>query len=121
MPLVAKDLHPHIRSEFHAPEELLGREDTTLSHLYHWNAKANPYYPLFVYHDPVNAKLEYITYSAANEAINRAARYFTHSVGSGSNVGEETPVIGILANSGASFRSTIHDETNAEGSDATYG
>lgn len=109
MLLVSKDL-PHICSEFHVPEELLKREDTTLSHFYHWNAKKNPSYPLFVYHDPVNARLEYITYSAAHEAINRAARYFKHSVGSEAYAGEGTPVIGILANSGAPFLFAVHAE-----------
>ncbi|KAI1791167.1 acetyl-CoA synthetase-like protein [Ganoderma leucocontextum] len=101
MPFIApgQDLPAHVCSDFHVPEELLKREDITLSHLYHWNAKENPHYPLFVYHDPASAKLEYITYSTANQAINRVARYFKHRVGQESNAGTGTPVIGILANS----------------------
>lgn len=107
MPLAAQDLPAHISSDFRVPTEFLNREGTTLSHLYDWNARENPDYPLFVYHDPQAAseKLEYITYSTANEAFNRAARYLTHSAG-----GRETatptglPVLGVLANTGASFR-----------------
>ncbi|KAI1789118.1 acetyl-CoA synthetase-like protein [Ganoderma leucocontextum] len=98
MPLIAQDLPAHISSDFRVPRELLKLEDSTLSHLYHWNAKENPNYPLFLYHDPASAKVEYITYSTANEAINRAARYLTHSVGRVFNAPTGLPVVGILAN-----------------------
>ncbi|KAM5543040.1 hypothetical protein V8D89_003424 [Ganoderma adspersum] len=99
MPLPAQDFPAHISSKFHAPEELIKSQDTTLSQLYQWNARENPDYPLFVYHDPVGAKLEYVTYAAANKAIDRAARYFTHTIARKSAAGTGTPVIGILANS----------------------
>ncbi len=101
MQLTAHDLPSHISLDFHVPYELLKHEDATLSHLYHWNAEENPNYPLFLYHDPATgAKVEYITYSTANEAINRAARYLTHSVGRESTALTGLPVIGILANTG---------------------
>ncbi len=103
MPLAAQDLPDHLCSDFHVPEELLTRKDTTLSHLYDWNAKENPHYPLFVYHDPgTSTKLEYITYSTANAAIDRATRYFAHTVGRDLTASTGTPVIGILANTSAS-------------------
>ncbi|KAM5540084.1 hypothetical protein V8D89_006224 [Ganoderma adspersum] len=98
MPLSTHDFPAHISSHFRVPEEFLKREDATLSHLYHWHAKENPNYPLFLYHDPATAKLEYITYSTADEAFNRSARYLTHSVGRESSAPTGLPVIAILAN-----------------------
>ena len=107
MPLTAQNLPPHISSDFRVPEEFLSRKDATLSHLYQWNARENPDYPLFLYHDPVRGKIQYITYSAANEAINRAARYLIHSVGRESIAPTGLPVVGILANTGASLRPSL--------------
>ncbi|TBU23410.1 acetyl-CoA synthetase-like protein [Dichomitus squalens] len=98
MPLTAHDLPPRISSEFRIPEDLIRRDDTALPQLYDWNAKENPNYPLFLYHDPATAQNEYITYSTANEAINRAARYITHSIGREPNAPTGSPVVGILAN-----------------------
>ena len=100
MPLTAHQLPAHLSSEFRVPEDLLKRDDTALPNLYDWNAKENPNYPLFLYHDPATAKNEYITYSTANEAINRAARYITHSVGREANAPTGSPVVGVLANTG---------------------
>ena len=74
MPLSTRDLPAHVSSDFRVPEEFLRREDATLSHLYHWNAKENANYPLFLYQDSATAKLKYITYSTANEGFNRSAR-----------------------------------------------
>ena len=109
MPLTAHDLPSHLSYDFRIPHELLKRDDVTLSDLYHWNAKENANYPLFHYHDPATAKNEYITYSAANEAFNRSARYLTHSVGRESTSPTGLPVIAILANTGAySFAPRIH-------------
>ena len=101
MPLTAHSLPSHIKSDFHIPHGLLGRKDLTLSHLYDWNAKENPNYPLFVYHDPAAAKVEYITYATANAAIDRSARFLTHSVGREPASPTGLPVIAILANTGA--------------------
>ncbi|PIL34373.1 hypothetical protein GSI_03148 [Ganoderma sinense ZZ0214-1] len=98
MPLTAHELPSHVSSDFCVPHDLLEREDTTLSQLYDWNAKENPNYPLFLYHDPTTAKVEFITYSTANEAINRSARYLTHSVGREPTAPTGLPVIAILAN-----------------------
>ena len=100
MPLTANQLPAHISSEFRVPEDLLKRDDTALPHLYDWNAKENPNYPLFLYHDPATATNHYITYSTANEAINRAARYIIHSVGREASAPTGSPIVGILANTG---------------------
>ena len=88
----------HVNFEFHAPgEDLLKKPDLALQQLYDWNATNNPDYPLFVFAD--GQQRRYITYSAANEAINRAARYALSSVGP--NVpGEARKLITVLANTG---------------------
>ena len=109
MPLLPQDLPAHLCPNFHVPKKLLKSQDITLSQLYQWNAKENPDYPLFVYHDPVNAKLEYVTYAAANKAIDRAARFFTHTIARESAARTGSPVIGILANSGASSLPAVYD------------
>ncbi|PIL33562.1 hypothetical protein GSI_04185 [Ganoderma sinense ZZ0214-1] len=71
MPLIALDLPAHISPNFRVPDELLKSQDTTLSQLYQWNAQENPNSPLFIYHDPSSAKLEYVTYSysSANDTL----------------------------------------------------
>ncbi|KAI0759226.1 acetyl-CoA synthetase-like protein [Trametes elegans] len=90
-------LPPHVSARFHAPQELLERDDITLPQLYEWNAHENQNYPLFVFHD--GTKLVYIDYAAAHRAINRAARFILtgpsppRSRGAGS-----PPVIAMLAN-----------------------
>ena len=110
MPLSTHALPAHITSEFRVPEEFLKREDSTLSDIYHWNAKENANYPLFLYHDSASGKPEYITYSTANEAFNRSARYLTHSVGRESTAPTGLPTIAILANAGEySTTSEVHE------------
>ena len=100
MPLTIHDLPAYVSPEFRVPDELLKRNDTALPRLYDWNAKENPNYPLFLYYDPATGKNHYITYSVANEAINRAARYITHTVGRESSEPTGSPVVAILANTG---------------------
>ena len=83
----------------------LKQGDVTLSYLFEWNAKENPNYPLFIYHDPATAMNEYITHSTANEAIDCAARYIKHSVGTEVDALKGSPVVGIFANTGMSANS----------------
>ena len=89
----------HISWDFHTPKELLKTADVTVSQLYEWNAKENPNYPLFVYHD--GTKLEYVTYSAANRAIDRVARYIATNVGLSGADRSLPRVVALFANAGA--------------------
>ncbi|KAI9065203.1 acetyl-CoA synthetase-like protein [Trametes sanguinea] len=94
MPLTPADVPPHIATEFRAPVDLL-REGIAPSKLYDWHAKENPNYPLFTYQD--GEAIKFITYSAANRAIDRAARYIAASVGA-RDATVEHPIVAILAN-----------------------
>ena len=86
--------------DFHAPGgDILKKPDLVVTQLYEWNAKMNPNYPLFLYHD--GEERRYITYSSAEVAVTRAARYVFRSVNPHGDVLETLrPVIGILANTG---------------------
>ena len=90
----------HITFEFRAPgDDVLKNPALVITELYDWNAQNNPNYPIFVFHD--GQKRQYITYSSANEAINRAARYACSSVGSpGGTPGQPRRLVAVLANTG---------------------
>ncbi|KAL7284715.1 hypothetical protein ACG7TL_002021 [Trametes sanguinea] len=94
MPLDPADVPSHIATTFSAPLDLL-KSGVAVPHLYDWQAKENPNYPIFTYHD--GDKLEYITYASANKAIDRAARYIASGLSS-QDEGMAPPVIAILAN-----------------------
>ena len=103
MPLISRHLPKNVAVDFRAPTHLVERKGVAVPQLYQWNAVENPNYPLFVYDD--GGKLEYITYAAANAAMDRAARYVLRSVGCGCNTfAASRPVVAILANTGASRR-----------------
>ena len=86
--------------EFHAPGgDILKKPDLVVTQLYEWNARMNPNYPLFLYHDGEGRR--YITYSSAEVAIARAARYILRTVKLHTDILETPrPVVGILANTG---------------------
>ncbi|KAI0739441.1 acetyl-CoA synthetase-like protein [Daedaleopsis nitida] len=99
MPLDRAVTPATISTRFRKPEELLRRHDTAIPQLFEWHAKENPDYPLFVYHD--GSKLEYITYSGANRAIDRAARFLASTVGASlhhKHARSSPPVVAIFAN-----------------------
>lgn len=100
MPLSHLDALPeHISTRFHSPNELLQRTDIAISQLYEWHAKENPDYPLFVYHD--GSQRQYLTYSVANRAMDRVARYVAHAVGViTKEANPKQPVVGLLASTG---------------------
>ncbi|KAI0717761.1 acetyl-CoA synthetase-like protein [Cerioporus squamosus] len=93
MPLDLATLPAHVTTEFHPPTELLQRTDVVLPQLYEWHAKENPNYPLFVYYD--GDHVEYITYSQANRAMDRVARFVASTVGTGHAT---QPVVALFAN-----------------------
>ncbi|KAI0357816.1 acetyl-CoA synthetase-like protein [Trametes cingulata] len=97
MPLDPADVPSHISTDFHAPLELV-KKGVTIHELYDWHAKENPNHPLFIYHD--GEKLEFITYSAANRAIDRAARYVLSGLGPNAATQSDgkRPTVAILAN-----------------------
>ncbi|KAI9064759.1 acetyl-CoA synthetase-like protein [Trametes sanguinea] len=94
MPIDPAEVPSHIATQFSAPLELL-KAGAAVPHLYDWQAKENPNYPLFTYHD--GDQLKYITYASANSAIDRAARYIlsglSHRDGDGT-----PPVIAVFVN-----------------------
>ena len=94
-------LPPHIDLHFRAPDELLHKKSAVIPQLYDWHAKENPNYPLFVYHD--GDKLEYITYSTVNRAIERAARYTASILGEVAADGAGRKIVGVLASTGNAF------------------
>ena len=98
MPLDIATLPAHIATEFHKPTQLLERSDVILPQFYQWHATENPNYPLFVYQD--GDHLEYITYSQANRAMERIARFVASVVGTGHVV---PPVVALYANAGEYF------------------
>ncbi|RPD77022.1 acetyl-CoA synthetase-like protein [Lentinus tigrinus ALCF2SS1-7] len=93
MPFNLATLPAHITTKFHHPTELLEREDFVLPQVYEWHAKNNPNYPLFLYQD--GDHLEYVTYSQANRAMDRVARFVASTVGTGHAV---SPVVALYAN-----------------------
>ncbi|KAI0631526.1 acetyl-CoA synthetase-like protein [Trametes polyzona] len=98
MPLTPADVPSHISTEFRPPLELV-EKGAAVPELYSWNAKENPNYPLFTYQD--GDKVEFITYSAANRAMDRAARYVLaglNSDGTAPKAGENPPIVAIFAN-----------------------
>ncbi|KAI0364205.1 acetyl-CoA synthetase-like protein [Pilatotrama ljubarskyi] len=97
MPLDPADVPSHITTDFHAPLELV-KKGVTMHDLYDWHAKENSDYPLFTYHD--GDKLEFITYSAANSAMDRAARYAISGLGSNATTQSDgkRPTVAIFAN-----------------------
>ncbi|KAI0370655.1 acetyl-CoA synthetase-like protein [Pilatotrama ljubarskyi] len=94
MPLNAKDLPAHATAAFRPPRELIERDDVALPQLYDWNAKQNPDYPLFSYHD--GEELRYITYSSVNRAIDRAARFILSQISADFKGGHQ-PVVALFA------------------------
>ena len=98
MPLDHSRLPSNVSTEFRVPSELIARDDVAIPEYYAWQAKANPNYPLFVYQD--GDHLEYITYSQANRAMERIARFVASVVGTGHVV---PPVVALYANAGEYF------------------
>ncbi|KAH9895845.1 acetyl-CoA synthetase-like protein [Cubamyces lactineus] len=100
MPLSPADVPPHISTEFRRPLDYLKSEVTiALPHIYEWHAANNPNYPLFTYHD--GERQEFITYSVANKAMDRAARYVASTLGSrrtSAEPGAPLPTVAIFAN-----------------------
>ncbi|KAI8995250.1 acetyl-CoA synthetase-like protein [Trametes punicea] len=99
MPIAAEDLPAHVTAVYNAPEELIKRNDVALPQLYEWSAKHNPNYPLFMYQD--EKELKYITYRAANRAIDRAGLFVQSQLRSCNLGGEGRPVIGLFADAEA--------------------
>ncbi|OSD00523.1 acetyl-CoA synthetase-like protein [Trametes coccinea BRFM310] len=94
MPLTHADVPSNISTEFRAPFDLL-KQDVALPQIYDWHAKENPNYPLFTYHD--GEKPQYITYAAANRAIDRAARYVASALGP-RKADAPPPTVAVFAN-----------------------
>ncbi|KAI9056494.1 acetyl-CoA synthetase-like protein [Trametes sanguinea] len=94
MPLNPADVPSHISTEFRAPLDLL-KQDVALPQIYDWHAKENPNYPLFTYHN--GEKPQYITYAAANRAIDRAARYIASALGP-RDAKTAPPTVAVFAN-----------------------
>ncbi len=95
MPLDLATLPAHVTTDFHPSTELVKQTDFVLPKVYEWHAKENPNYPLFVYHD--GDHLQYITYSQANRAMDRIARFVASIVGTGHAT---PPVVALFANAG---------------------
>ncbi|TFK79675.1 acetyl-CoA synthetase-like protein [Polyporus arcularius HHB13444] len=93
MPLDLATLPAHVTTDFHPSTELVKQTDFVLPKVYEWHAKENPNYPLFVYHD--GDHLQYITYSQANRAMDRIARFVASIVGTGHAT---PPVVALFAN-----------------------
>ncbi|KAI1789126.1 acetyl-CoA synthetase-like protein [Ganoderma leucocontextum] len=97
MPLLSTQVPKNVTIDFRVPKELVERKDVSVSQLYQWHAVENPNYPLFVYYD--GGKLEYITYAAADAAMDRVARYVLRSVAlDHRSSAAKPPVVAILAN-----------------------
>ena len=90
-----------ISLEFHPPTELTQKwRDLVVTDLYDYNAKHNPNYPLFLFHDGQEKK--YLTWSTADKGITRAARYAVSCVGPHTNEsGKPRRTVAMIANSGA--------------------
>ena len=88
-----------VATEFCKPADL-PPTDAVITKLFEWNAKKNPNYPFYVYQD--GSRLEHVTYSMANRAMDRAARYVTAKVGVDIKSAGSTqpPVVGVLASAG---------------------
>ena len=104
---------PTITGEFNAPgEEVLSNPNLVISDLFAWNARHNPSYPLFRWND--GGELRHITYSTANEAMVRSARYALVSMGPSTDpTSPPRRVVAVLANTGeiygsSSLRSAPH-------------
>lgn len=106
MPLQLADIPSHLSMEFHSPSSAI-EKGATIPELYDWHAKENPDYPLFSYHD--GEKSEYITYSSANRAIDRVARYVLSGLGPVASTAErgaaKLPTVAIFARAGTSEQS----------------
>ncbi|KAI0370654.1 acetyl-CoA synthetase-like protein [Pilatotrama ljubarskyi] len=99
MPLTPADVPSHISTDFRSPPAELLKKGVTLPELYSWQAKENPHYPLFTYHD--GDKSEFITYATANRAMERAARYILSGLGRHAAApapGANPPTVAIFAN-----------------------
>ncbi|KAL7278170.1 hypothetical protein ACG7TL_008143 [Trametes sanguinea] len=99
MPLNIEDVPPHVTTDFRPLVTSAKDPLTSVPVLYEWHAKNNPNYPLFTYHD--GKQREYITYSAANAAIDRAARYVASGLDKPAllvQTGVDRPIVGIFAN-----------------------
>ncbi|KAI0350281.1 acetyl-CoA synthetase-like protein [Trametes cingulata] len=99
MPLTPADVPAHISTEFRAPPAELLANGITLPELYGWHARENATYPLFTYHD--GTKSEFVTYSTANRAIDRTARYVLSGLGRHARAperGTKPPTVAIFAN-----------------------
>ena len=58
---------------FRSPRNLIESWKLTIPELFEWNAKENPNYPLFRFHD--GNKLNALTYAEVFQGAKRAARY----------------------------------------------
>ena len=99
MPLTSSNLPFCVSHVFNPPVDLLDRLDTPVTQFYDWSAVHNPDYPLFVYHD--GKQRQYVTYSSAVTAMDRAGRYVVSRVSASPKTGTLPRVVGILANAGA--------------------
>lgn len=102
MPLTPADVPSHIATEFRRPLDLV-EKGATVPDLYTWNAQENANYPLFTYQD--GDKVEFITYAAANRAMERAARYIVSGLDSREGSAQATanqPTMAIFASAGES-------------------
>ncbi|CDO73876.1 hypothetical protein BN946_scf185016.g33 [Trametes cinnabarina] len=93
MPITAEQLPVPLTAVYHPPTELIKRDDVALPQLYEWTAKHNPNYPLFMYQD--GEEMKYITYSAVDRAINRAAHFVQAQLRPLKR--DTRPVIGLFA------------------------
>ena len=99
MPFELSEQVSSFPGSFTAPsDDVFSDSSFIVPDLYAWSAQYNPYYPLFLYVD--NGQHRYITYSTANEAINRAARYALSCTGQVRKPSPHRPVVAILANTG---------------------
>ncbi len=103
MPLQLANIPAHLSIEFRSPASAI-EKGATIPELYDWHAKENPDYPLFAYHD--GEKTEYITYSSANRAMDRAARYVLSGLGpldfTAEHGAAKLPTVAIFAKAGTS-------------------
>ena len=89
-----------ISLEFHPPTDITQKwTDLVITDLYDYNAKHNPNYPLFLFHDGQEKK--YVTWSTTTKGITRAARYAISCVGPHSKEpGKPRRTVAIIANTG---------------------
>ncbi|KAM5540085.1 hypothetical protein V8D89_006225 [Ganoderma adspersum] len=97
MPLLSTQVPKNVAVDFEVMKGVLERKDISVPQLYQWNAAENPNFPLFVYDN--SGEPEYITYTTANAAMDRVARYVLRSAGRSSETFDGSrPIFAILAN-----------------------